>query len=888
MGQYNLNRIFKPEHIAVVGASEKPGSIGKAIMTNLIEGKFSGKLLPVNPKYETLHGLHAFRSVSDLDEGIDLAVISTPIQTVPDIVKACVNKKIAGAIIISAGGKESGEKGRSIEQKILKTAYDGGLRIIGPNCLGIIRPGKNLNASFASEMPASGNLAFVSQSGAICTAVLDLAFRENFGFSHFVSTGSMLDVDFGDMIDYLGNDYATKSILLYIESLSNFRKFMSAARSVSRVKPIIVLKSGRSTAGAKAAASHTGAMAGEDAVYDAAFKRAGIVRVDTIEELFDCAELTAKQPHPAGPRLAIVTNGGGPGVMATDMLARYAREPAALETETLQKLNEFLPEFWSRSNPIDILGDASPDRYRRVLEICFQAREIDAILVIMAPQAMADPKSVAEVLAATMKARKYPVFTCWMGGKSMTRAVEILNESGIPTYETPERAVRAFLYMYTYSRNLITLREIPPRLSNFLSFDRERARDLMSRAPDKGFMSESDSKEILASYGLPVIRTETANTEAEATEIGKELGYPLVMKLHSPDITHKTDAGGVCLDLRSQEDVRHAYRNILQSARKYQPRARINGVTIQPFFSNPDYEILIGAKRDPNFGPVILFGMGGIFTEVLKDRALGLPPMNRLLAHRLMQETKAYSLLKGYRNRQPADLEQLEEMIIRLSQILIDLPDISELDMNPVLIKNGRAVAVDARILVSSLDVRSPGHLVISPYPEEHESHEMTKENIQIFVRSVKPEDAPLFIDLFKILSPTTIYYRFFAPVKELKPEMLARFTQIDYDREIALVAIQDNAGSDRLIGVARIIGEPDGKHGEFAVVVGDPWHGKGIGAVLLKKCLDIAKSRGFEIITGCVLRENKNMLGLAKKLGFKVEKHSSAGECELTCYLAP
>ena len=358
----------------------------------------------------------------------------------------------------------------------------------------------------------------------------------------------------------------------------------------------------------------------------------------------------------------------------------------------------------------------------------------------------------------------------------------------------------------------------------------------MSRAPKKGFASEPDSREILTAYGLPVVRTETANTEAEATEIGKELGYPLVMKLHSPDITHKTDAGGVYLDLRSQEDVRHAYRNILQSARKYQPRARINGVTIQPFFSSPDYEILIGAKRDPNFGPVILFGMGGIFTEVLEDRALGLPPMNRLLAHRLMQQTKAYSLLKGYRNRRPADLEQLEEMIIRLSQILIDLPDISELDMNPVLIKNGKAVAVDDRILVSSIDVRSPGHLVISPYPEEHESHEMTKENIQIFVRSVKPEDAPLFIDLFKILSPTSIYYRFFAPIKELKPEMLARFTQIDYDREIALVAIQENADGDRLIGVARIIGEPDGKHGEFAVVVGDPWHGKGIGAVLLQE----------------------------------------------------
>jgi acetyltransferase len=888
MGQYNLSRIFKPSHIAVVGASEKAGSIGNAIMTNLIKGNCTGKLLPINPKYKTLHGLEAFNSVSDLEVGIDLAVIATPIQTVPDIIKDCVEKKMAGAVVISAGGKEAGEKGKAIEQKILKIAHNGGLRIIGPNCLGIIRPGKNLNASFASEMPTNGNLAFVSQSGAICTAVLDLAFRENFGFSHFVSTGSMLDVDFGDMIDYLGNDYSTKSILLYIESLTNYRKFMSAARAVSRVKPIIVLKSGRSAAGARAAASHTGAMAGEDAVYDAAFKRAGIVRVDTIEELFDCAELTAKQPHPAGPRLAIVTNGGGPGVMATDMLAKFGREPAALTAETLQKLDTFLPPFWSRSNPIDILGDASPERFRQVLDVCFQAKEIDAVLVIMAPQALADPTSVAEMFASAMKGRKYPVFTSWMGGRSIARAVQILNEAGIPTYETPERAVRAFLYMVDYTRNLETLREIPPRLSRHLNFDRERAHGLISRAPDKGFMPESDAKEILSAYGLPVIRTETAETEKEAAQIGEELGYPLAMKLHSPDITHKTDAGGVYLDLRSREDVRHAFRNILQSAKTYQPDARINGVTIQPFFANPDYEILIGAKRDPNFGPVILFGMGGIYAEMFKDRALGLVPMNRLLAHRLMQETKVYSLLKGYRNRPPADMEQLEEMIIRLSQLLIDQPDIAELDMNPVLIKAGKSMAVDARILVDAIGILSPRHLVISPYPEEYESRELVKENLEIFVRPVKPEDAPLFKELFNILSPKSIYFRFFAPIKELKPEMLARFTQIDYDREIALVAIMDNGGADKLLGVARIIGEPDGKHGEFAVAVGDPWHGKGIGAVLLKKCLDIAKSRGFETIIGCVLRENKNMLALGKKLGFKVEKHSDIGECDLTCHLHP
>lgn len=880
MGQYNLGRIFNPRRVAVIGASEKSGTIGNALMTNLLQGNFSGKILPINPKYDTVHGLSAIGSVSDLEAGTDLAVIATPIHTVPDIVEECVSKKVAGAIVISAGGKEAGEKGKEIEAKIRETAYSGGLRIIGPNCLGIMKPGSALNASFASEMPGAGNLAFVSQSGAICTAVLDLAFREHFGFSHFVSIGSMLDVDFGDMIDYLGNDYSAKSILLYIESLTNYRKFMSAARSVSRVKPIIVLKSGRSAAGAKAAASHTGAMAGEDIVYDAAFKRAGIVRVDTIEELFDCAELTAKQPRPQGPRLAIVTNGGGPGVMATDTLAKYEREPAPLDDETLRKLDEFLPAFWSRGNPIDILGDASPERFRRVLEVCSESKNIDGVLVILAPQALANPVAVAEALASAMKGRRYPVFTCWMGGKSIGRAVEILNESGIPTYETPERAVRAFLYMYDYSKNLETAREIPPKLNKNIVFDRERAAELVAGAPEGDFMSESDSKALLGAYGFPSIRTEKAANADEAARLAEELGYPAAMKLDSPDISHKTEAGGVRLDIRSEPELRAAFDAIVASANAYKPGARIDGVTVQPFFSNPDYEILLGAKRDPNFGPVILFGMGGIFTEVLKDRALGLPPMNRLLAQRMMRETKTYSLIQGYRNRPPADMEQLEEMVIQLSQLLIDFPDIAELDMNPVLIKDGKAHTVDARILVSRTCVTPCGHLVVGPYPEELESHEVTEEGDRILVRPVKPEDAPLFVDLFNVLSPTTIYYRFFTPVKELKPDMLARFTQIDYDREIAMVALDESTDPEKILGVARIIGDPDGKNGEFAVIVGDPWQGRGIGSSLLQRVLSIAKSRGFEIVSGLVLKENRTMIAMGKKLGFEMTEN--VGEVEL------
>jgi acetyltransferase len=739
------------------------------------------------------------------------------------------------------------KQGREIEEKIRRIANDGGLRIVGPNCMGIIRPGVNLNASFASEMPVAGNLAFVSQSGAICTAILDLALKERIGFSHFVSIGSMLDVDFGDMIDYLGNDSSAKSILLYIENLTNFRKFMSAARSVSRIKPIIVLKSGRSPAGAKAAASHTGAMAGEDAVYDAAFKRAGIVRVDTIEELFDCAELMAKQPRPRGPRLAILTNGGGPGVMATDTLARYGQEPAPLDPETLQAFDAFLPDFWSRGNPIDILGDASAERFGRALAICFNAKNLDGVLVILAPQALTDPLSVAETLAAAIQGTPVSGICLLDGRQTHRHGRDVLNAAGIPTYDTPERAVRAFLYMVEYARNLEMLLEVPPKIAGDMAFDQEKARRLIAGAPDQGFMPESDSNEILTAYGLPMIRTQIATTEAQAARIAREMGYPVVMKLHSPDITHKTDAGGVRLDLRGDADVGEAYRQIVSSARQYKPDARIEGVTLQPYFSNPDYEILLGAKRDPNFGPVILFGMGGIYTEVLKDRSLGLPPMNRLLARRLMQETKAYSLLKGYRNRPAADMQRLEEMIIRLSQLLIDFPEIAELDMNPVLIKDGKPVAVDARILVSPLAVPSSLHLVIGPYPEEDESHMVSVDGRRIFVRPVKPEDAPLFTAFFKTLSPTTIYYRFFGALKELNPEMLARFTQIDYDREIALVAIDEESETDNMLGVARIIGDPDGRTGEFAVLVGDAWQGKGIGGNLLEKCLSVAEKQGFE-----------------------------------------
>jgi acetyltransferase len=886
MGVYNLDKIFKPESVAVIGASEKEGSIGSVLVENLTQGGFQGKVYPVNPRYGSIHSLKAYPSIVDTDTAVDLAIIATPIATVPNIVKECVGKNVGGVVIISAGGKEVGPEGEEIEKKIEWEAWKGNLRIIGPNCLGIICPQRNLNASFASRMPQKGKLAFISQSGAICSAILDLSSKENIGFSYFVSIGSMIDVDFGDLIDYLGVDQEVSSILLYVESLSNFRKFMSAARAASRLKPIVVLKSGRSPAGTRAAASHTGAMAGEDAVYDAAFKRAGIVRVNTIGELFDCAELMAKQPRPTGPRLAVVTNAGGPGVMAADALSHYGLEPAALRADTVEKLDAVLPAAWSHANPIDILGDASPDRYNEVVKICIGAQELDGVLAVLTPQAMTDPTAVANGLARISKSRRYPLFASWMGGADVEKGTEILNQAEIPTYGTPEQAIRAFMYMHEYSRNLEILQEIPPKLPRTLQFDRQQADSIIAEASrqQKKVLTEFESKRLLTAYGLPVNRTEVAESADEAVEKAKEMGYPLVMKILSPDILHKTEANGILLNLRSEAEVFDAFKKIVTGAREYDPEAVIQGVTLQTMILRGDYELLLGAKKDPSFGPVILFGMGGIYTEVLHDREIGLPPLNLLLARRLMEKTRVYTLLKGYRNRPPANMELLQETILRLAQLVVDFPEIVELDMNPVIVTDGRPLVVDARILLETTYLSSPLHLVISPYPEQYESHEVTSAGLAVFIRPIKPEDAPLLVELFDTLSPTSIYYRFFGTLKALPHSMLVRFTQVDYDREIDMVALEKtNGDKERMLATARVMSDPDGKRAEFAILVGDPWQGKGVGARLLERCLAIAKERGIETVWGIVLPENTGMQALARKLGFKVSRSDEPGELELT-----
>lgn len=885
MSIHNLDNIFKPKGIVVIGASERSGTVGRSVVDNLILSGYKGDIFPVNPRYNRIRGFNAFGTVKQITAPVDLAIIVTPITTVRSLIKECAAKGIGGAVVISAGGKETGLAGKRIEAAIKGEAENCGLRIIGPNCAGIFSAAVNMNASFAQQAPMPGKLALVSQSGALCTAILDISHKEGIGFRYFISIGSMLDVDFGDLVNYLGQDSQVKSIVLYIENITNIRKFMSAARAVSRIKPIVVLKAGRSPAGAQAAASHTGAMAGADDVYQAAFKRAGIVQVDTIEELFDCAELMAKQPLPNGPGLAILTNGGGAGVMAADAASFHDIPPVALPAEAIQRLDTFLPSYWSQSNPIDIIGDATPERWQQAIDVCLSTREINGLVIIYIPQALTPAHTVAlAVVNQLQKQPNFPVFAVWMGGESVEQARRILNKAGIPTYDTPERAVSAFKYMYTYSRNMEMLQEIPPKLPRDLGFDQSTAQTIVRRALDLGasLLTEVESKALLKAYGIPVNDTAVAASVDEAVDHAKAVGYPVVLKVYSKDITHKSDAGGVQLGLSDSDAVRSAYQNIMAAAETYNPNAVVSGVTVQNMLARKDHEIIVGCKQDRDFGPVLLFGMGGMITEIIRDRSIALPPLNRLLARRQMEGTKIFRLLNGYRNIPPANLELLEEILIRLAQLVTDFPEITELDINPLCLIGAGAVAVDARVVLEPAAVSAPHHLVISPYPNQFEREAQTKDGYPFIIRPIKPEDAPLMVDLFNSLSPRSIYNRFFTPLKRLSPKTLVLLTQIDYDRDMALVALDRSGHVERMLGVARLMSDPDVTRSEFAVLVADRWQGKGIGATLMKDLMLIAQGRRIKVIFGVILAENRQMLTLARKLGFDVHREPDTNQYDV------
>lgn len=884
MTALNLDRMFQPASIAVIGASERAGSVGAAVMENLEIGGYPGRIYPVNPRHSAVRGKKCFPDVERIPEAPDLAVVATPIETVPQIVGACAAAGGGGCVILSSGGKEIGERGRRMEDAVQSRIEGTGFRVIGPNCLGILCARSRMNASFAGCQPLAGNIAFISQSGAICTAVLDLAAEERIGFSHVVSLGSMLDVDFGDMIDYFGGEPEVGSIVMYVENFTRFRNLMSAARAVSRVKPIVALKAGRSRAGARAAASHTGALAGEDAVYEAAFQRAGIVRVGTFEELFDCAELLAKNPRPSSTALAIVTNAGGPGVMAADALSDYGVEPAALSPETLDRLDAVLPANWSRTNPVDILGDAAPPVFRSAVEICASAPEVEGLLVLSAPQALTDPAEMAEALVDLLRGHRIPVIASFLGGADMKKARQIFNQAGIPTFDTPERAVRAFMDLYRFGKNLELLQQVPARLPKQMIFDRAAAERIVGAGMEAGgVLTEPEAKSLLKAYGIPAAETVSAATEDEAVRAAGNLGYPVALKVLSRQILHKSDAGGVVLNLNGPEAVRQAFKRATVQAAAVHPEADVDGVSVQQMAGSGGLELILGCKRDRDFGPVLLFGTGGILAEVFADRALALPPLNRLLARQLMVQTRAYRLLSGYRNLAPVDCVRIEEILIRLSQLAADFAEIEELDINPLLVGPDRSMALDARVLLSAPARPSPFHMVISPYPNHREARVTLKDDLSFFVRPIRPEDAPLLSALFQRLSPRSVYLRFFSPLKHLPHSMLARFTQIDYDREIALVAIREEAESELLLAVARVTRGRNPQQGEFAVLVDDAWQGKGIGAELLLRCLRIAKEMGMERAVGLVLAENTQMLALGRKLGFAFRRTEDLQETELS-----
>ena len=877
----NLDKIFNPKSVAIVGASDEEGTVGYALLKNFKELGFEGKIYPVNIKKSEVLGLQAYPSVEQIPEPVDLAIIATPARTVPGIVEQCGKSGIKGLIIISAGFKEIGEEGRALEQKIteLKKEYD--LRIIGPNCLGVIRPSVKMNATFISKTPKPGNIAFISQSGALGSAILDYALHENIGFSNFVSIGSMMDVDFGDLIDYFGTDPKTRSILMYIEGLTDARKFMSAAKHFARTKPIILVKAGKFTESAKAAASHTGSLTGEDNIYDAAFKRAGVVRVDEIADLFNAAEVLGMQPLPNGPNLAIITNAGGPGVMATDALISRGGKVAKLSPKTMETLDAVLPNFWSHGNPIDILGDAHADRYKAAIAACLKDEGVDGILVIYTQQAVAEPVEIAKVVSEFIRSQPYQnktILTSFLGYGAVEEANSIFSQNSIPTFTTPEQATKTYLYMYQYKRNLELLYETPAEVPVDMMAPKRPLMVILRNAAteNRELLTEAEAKRFLEYYNFPVVKTKVATTQDEAVRLAAELGYPVVLKILSPQIVHKTDAGGVALDLNSEAEVREAYDRIIQRAKQYKPEAEIQGVTVQEMIKKTGYEVIIGAKQDPLFGPVILFGMGGVGVELFKDFSLGLPPLNQTLVRRMMEETKVYQLLKGYRNVLPANVRLLEEIMVLFSQMLVDFPQLKEVDINPLFIDSEEAYAFDARILIDRQKVfeRLEPHqnLVISPYPKKYEQLWTMRDGRQILLRPIKPEDEPLWDEMFQTFSEQSIRYRFFQIIKDTPHETRVRYCNIDYDREIAIVPELTEDGKRKILGVVRVGIEPNGKAGEIAFIVADPWQCLGLGTKMVDYAIEIAKDMKIETLYAIMLADNLRAISLMKKMGFAIE----------------
>ncbi len=884
-----LDVFFTPKTVAVLGASEKAGSVGRTVLWNLISNPFGGTVFPVNPKRSSVLGIKAYPKIGAVPEAVDLAVIVSPAASVPGIVGECADAGVKGSIIISSGFKEVGPEGEKLEREILAHSRRADMRVVGPNCLGVMSPLTGLNATFAGAMARPGNVGFISQSGALCTAVLDWSLREMVGFSSFISIGSMVDVGWGDLIDYLGDDPRTRSIVLYMESIGDARAFLSAAREVALAKPIIVLKAGRTEAAAKAAASHTGGMTGSDGILEAAFRRSGVLRVTNVADLFYMAEVLAKQPRPNGPRLTILTNAGGPGVLATDALIGSGGELADISPQTMEDLNQLLPEHWSHGNPIDILGDAAPERYAKAVEIVAKDPCSDGLLVVLTPQAMTDPTRTAEQLRPYARIENKPILASWMGGADVAAGESILNRSNIPTFPYPDTAARAFHYMWRYSYNLRGLYETPMARadSEETAHDRATVEDTIKEARDSGrtILTEYESKRILEAYGIPSVETRVAATEAGAVRAAGEIGYPIVLKLISEKVTHKSDVGGVKLNLCTPLAVRRAFHAIKDGLESGMVSEAFQGVTVQPMIDLEGCEIMVGSTPDPQLGPVLLFGSGGRLVEVYRDCSVGLPPLNTTLARRMMEQTRIFPALRGTGGRQPVETAALEQLLVNFSQLVVEQPLIREMDINPIIAGSGRLLALDARVVlyeasVSREDIPRPA---IRPYPAQYIAQWDMPDGTPVTIRPIRPEDEPMMVRFHETLSERSVYFRYFYPMRlnvRVAHERLTRMCFIDYSREMALVVerADPRSGNHEILGVGRLVRRHGSNDGEFAIVVSDKWQRRGLGRELLRRLVAIGAEEKLSRIVADVLPDNHDMLRVCDRLGFKKQGTAAGG----------
>ncbi len=888
MGKHYLNPLFAPKSVAVFGASDRPDSVGQIVFQNMLQCGFKGALYPINSKNPEVQGQRAYATIAEIGQPVELVVIATPPQTVPGIIEECGIHGVKAAVIITAGFGEVGTDGAALEQQLLEAAHRYNIRLIGPNCLGIMRPSIGLNATFNKGTANVGNIALISQSGALCTAILDWATRNDVGFSSVVSMGSSTDVDFGEILDFLVSDPNTHSILMYIEGIRNARSFMSALRAAARIKPVILVKVGRHPAGSKAAMSHTASLVGADDVFDAAVSRVGVVRVQTVTQLFTAARALAFGFRPVGNRLAIVTNGGGPGVMAADRASDLGVSMATLSESTVEYLNQHLPSNWPHCNPVDIIGDAQADRYLHAVKACLDDENVDGVLAILTPQAMTKPLESAQVLIdiANENARNHhgkPLLTCWMGETQVAESRDAFTHAHLPHFRTPEPAVEVFSHLSAYYRNQKLLMQMPGPLSHHIEPDVESARLIIEGAMQehRKVLTEMESKALLSAFNIPVARTMVAHSPSEALLIAQQLGFPVAMKINSPDITHKTDAGGVVLNLNNAHEVRAAYQHIIDNVQHNRPNACMNGISIEPMIVKPNgRELMIGVTSDPIFGPVITFGAGGVSVEIMGDRAVALPPLNSFLVKDLIQHTHIAKMLGPFRNMLPAKMEALEDVLLRVSEMVCELPLLKEMDINPLILDENGALAADARVVV---EYRQPSadryaHMAIYPYPTHLVSHWQLADGTDITIRPIRPEDAVLVKKFVHDLSDESKYFRFMNSVQELTEDMLARLTQLDYSREMALIAVSEEHEVETELGVARYSINPDGDTCEFALVVADSIKGKGLGQKLMFSLMEAARSKGLKTIEGEVLSHNHNMLKLMTRMGFSIKASEEDG----------